>query len=86
MDYDFIWNEPLTSQLDKEDYLETMTMSDAIFWDCGKYTFDEYQQVLSEALDEVVETYTHDGVFYVDDWDAFDNETRILANEKLGNS
>ena len=86
MDYDFIDDEPLTSSIDKEEYLDMMSTSDAIFWDQVKYTFHEFRRLLSEALDETIESYTHDGVFYVDDWDAFDNETRLLANEKLGNS
>lgn len=74
--------------MDKEtklDYLDMLSTSNNVYWDEDKYTFDEFQNIIMEAIEKTVKTYTIKNQFIVDDWDMFDSDLVHFTNQLLGN-
>lgn len=74
--------------MDKEtklDYLDLLSTSNNVYWDEDKYTFDEFQNIIMEAIEKTVKTYTINNQFIVDDWDMFDSDLVHITNQLLGN-
>lgn len=73
------------TEIDREELADDIIMlGDGFPETSTQEEYEEFRNVILEAIDEHVENYTHtNGKVYVDDWDVFDSDLRYRVRRKI---
>ena len=70
----------MESNIDREYYIACINDK----FPCGdKIEIEDYLKAANKAIDKTLESYTRNGKVSVEDWDMFDQDLYINANEEL---
>jgi len=71
--------------VDIQETVEEILQSDKVYWNEDKFTFDEYEAIIRQAVEEVTESHYSMNDGEIDDWDMWESDVVLKANELLGN-
>lgn len=69
-----------------QDYIDTIISTGAVFWDEEKYTFEEYERIITEAVRSVCEEHLEQGDGEIEDYDYLEWCIKERCDRLLGNS
>ena len=71
--------------VDIQETVEEIVQSDKVYWDEDKFTFDEFEALIKQAVEEVTEWHYSMNDGEIDDWDVWESDVMSKVNELLGN-
>ena len=68
------------------EYIDTILSSGDIYWDEDKYTFEQYEKIIAEAVRSVCEEHLEQGDGEIEDYDYLEWCIRVKCDKALGNA
>jgi len=68
-----------------KEYIDAILSTGAVFWDEEKYTFEQYEQIITEAVRSVCEEHLEQGDGEIEDYDYLEWCIKERCNRALGN-
>lgn len=68
-----------------QDYIDTIISTGAVFWDEEKYTLEEYERIITEAVRSVCEEHLEQGAGEIEDYDYLEWCIKERCDRLLGN-
>lgn len=69
-----------------KEYIDTILSSGDIYWDEEKYSFEEYERIIAEAVRSVCEEQLEQGDGEIEDYDYLEWCIRVKCDKALGNA
>lgn len=69
-----------------KEYIDTILSTGAVFWDEEKYTFEEYERIIAEAVRNVCEEHLEQGDGEIEDYDYLEWYIKERCDRMLGNN